>query len=169
MSTTVCLAPSDSLYYPNGGGHLWAYLNWALGFRSLGCRVIWLEAVYPETGTAELAHYVALLKNRLAPFGLEDDVALWPWSGDGLLSENQGKCLPIEAATEADLLLNQCYRMRADLVDRFKRTALLDMEPGLTQVWVSQGVLSIAPHDLYFTIGETVGTPNARFPDNGLR
>jgi hypothetical protein len=168
MSITVCLA-ANTLYYPEGGGHLWAYLNWALGFRSLGCRVIWLEAVHPDIGAAELAHYVALLKNRLVPFGLENDVALWPWSGDRLLPEKQGNCLPIEAATEADLLLNQCYEMRADLVGRFKRTALLDIDPGLTQVWVSQGVLSIAPHDHYFTIGETVGNPNARFPDNGLR
>src|SRR5205823_13702601 len=28
--------------------------------------------------------------------------------------------------------------------------------------------ISFAPHDLYFTIGETVGTTEARFPDGGL-
>ena len=42
MSITVCIAPA-TLDYPLGGGHLWAYLNWALGLRALGCNVLWLE------------------------------------------------------------------------------------------------------------------------------
>jgi hypothetical protein len=31
MSITVCIAPAKTLEYPEGGGHLWEYLNWALG------------------------------------------------------------------------------------------------------------------------------------------
>jgi glycosyltransferase involved in cell wall biosynthesis len=31
MSFTVCLAPANTVAYPNGGGHLWVYLQWALG------------------------------------------------------------------------------------------------------------------------------------------
>ena len=45
MSITVCIAPVKTLEYPEGGGHLWEYLNWALGLRALGCQVIWLEGV----------------------------------------------------------------------------------------------------------------------------
>ena len=30
MSQTVCLA-ANCIGYPEGGGHLWVYLNWALG------------------------------------------------------------------------------------------------------------------------------------------
>ncbi len=45
MSITVCIAPAKTLEYPEGGGHLWEYLNWALGLRALGCKVIWLEAI----------------------------------------------------------------------------------------------------------------------------
>jgi hypothetical protein len=33
---------------------------------------------------------------------------------------------------------------------------------------MSSGQLSVAPHDLYFTTGNTAGTPSARFPDCGL-
>ncbi len=36
MTITVCLY-AKTLYYPTGGGHLWIYLNWALGLRALGC------------------------------------------------------------------------------------------------------------------------------------
>ena len=45
MSITICLAPANTIAYPNGGGHLWVYLQWALSLRALGCRVIWLEGV----------------------------------------------------------------------------------------------------------------------------
>ena len=45
MSTAVCLAPARTIAYPQGGGHLWVYLQWALGLRALGCRVIWLEGI----------------------------------------------------------------------------------------------------------------------------
>ena len=34
---------------------------------------------------------------------------------------------------------------------------------------MSQGMVSVPQHDLYFTIGETVGQPGARFPDMGLK
>src|SRR5215211_519272 len=45
MSVTVCLSTNQTLNYPQGGGHLWVFLNWALGLRALGCEVIWLETV----------------------------------------------------------------------------------------------------------------------------
>ena len=45
MSITVCLSTNQTLNYPHGGGHLWVYLNWALGLQALGCEVIWLETV----------------------------------------------------------------------------------------------------------------------------
>jgi hypothetical protein len=164
MPLTVCLA-AKTLYYPAGGGHLWAYLNWALGLKALGCRVIWFEGVNPETNAEELQGYVQLLKGRLARYGLHN-LALWAWWGDGALSADD--CMPLEEAIGADLLLNQQYGMRADLVCRFRRSALLDIDPGLTQVWLSRNLMQMAPHDVYFTIGETVGQGTARFPDNGL-
>src|SRR3954454_19218058 len=43
MSRTVCLW-ARTLGYPTEGGHLWVYLNWALGAIACGCEVIWLEA-----------------------------------------------------------------------------------------------------------------------------
>ena len=35
MSATVCLC-AKTLHYLEGGGHLWVYLNWALGLRDNG-------------------------------------------------------------------------------------------------------------------------------------
>src|SRR5256884_7459529 len=49
-----------------------------------------------------------------------------------------------------------------------RRTALVDIDPGLLQFWISTGQLNVAAHDCYLTTGETVGTPTARFSDCGL-
>ena len=51
---------------------------------------------------------------------------------------------------------------------RFRRSALVDIDPGLLQLWLSRGALSLERHDIYFTIGETVGQPGALFPDCGI-
>jgi len=54
------------------------------------------------------------------------------------------------------------------MLSRFRRTALVDIDPGLLQYWMSAGHIDVSSHDLYFTIGATVGTPQASFPDCGL-
>ena len=35
-------------------------------------------------------------------------------------------------------------------------------------MWIAEGNLDVAAHDLYFTTGETVGTADARFPSGGF-
>jgi hypothetical protein len=191
MSITVCLSTNQTLNYPQGSGHLWVFLNWALGLRALGCEVIWLETVSNKESVAalnrrrglepdglaeragDLVHEVqanvATLKRRLERYGLAERLALYSWGGEVLSGEVTEGCLDLEAAAEADLLLNLRYNLPGEVVERFRRSALLDIDPGLLQVWMSQGLVSVPQHDLYFTIGETVGQLGARFPDVGLK
>jgi len=166
MSLTVCLA-ANTLAYLEGGGHLWVYLNWALGLRALGCRVVWLEAASPNLPVDSLPGQAETLRDRLRPYGLAECVAVCSRT-DPARGRVEG-CLDLEAAAEADLFLNLLYGMPDAVVRRFRRTALLDIDPGLLQIWMSQRTLAVARHDLYFTIGETVGRAEARFPDAGLR
>jgi len=167
VATTVCLA-AKTLHIPRAGGTLWVYLNWALGLRALGCEVIWLEAAEPSTPTDQVFAAVRSLKARLERYGLADAVALWSWTGEPLPPDATSECVDLEAACAADLLLNLAYGIPADVVRRFHRSALVDVDPGLTQIWMSEGELGVAPHDVYFTIGETVGHAGASFPDCGL-
>jgi len=165
----VCLAPARTVAYPQGGGHLWVYLQWALGLRALGCRVIWLEGIDARDPERESCQKVALLKDRLRPYGLADSIALFSLNDGGVPRAVAGDALDLEAAAEADLLLNLWHSLPAAVVRRFRRTAFVDTDPGLLQVWMARGDVRVAPHDIFFTIGETVGTPSARFPDCGLR
>jgi hypothetical protein len=76
--------------------------------------------------------------------------------------------VPLEEASEADLLVNLSYDACTHAMNRFRRAALVDIDPGLLQVWLGEGVVSLPPHDAYFSIGETVGQPGAPFPDAGI-
>jgi hypothetical protein len=168
MSTRVCLLV-DTLSYPQGGGLHWVYLNWALGLRSLGCQVIWLERVGPNRPAHEAHAAIDDLKRRLDRYGLAESVALCTYTGELLPGNMAQECLDFEAAVETDLLLNLAYGITPELMRRFRRSALIDIDPGYLQLWMSNGQTNIAPHDVYFTIGETVGQPGARFPDAGLK
>ena len=85
MSITVCIAPAKTLDYPKGGGHLWAYLNWALGLRALGCEVIWLEGITRTTSADVMRANVAALKLRLEHYGLANCLALHSWTHETCL------------------------------------------------------------------------------------
>ena len=168
MSIKVCLC-ADTIYYPVGGGHQWVYLNWALGLRALGCQVIWLEVVDPHTPAQEMRTFVAALRSRLNRYGLGEALSLCSQTQEPLSPEATVGCLDLELAADADLLLDLGHRMPPGVVKRFRRSALLDIDPALLQIWVSEGKVCLAPHDVYFSIGETVGQPGAPFPDLGLK
>lgn len=166
MTTVALLA--NTLHYPGGGGHRWAYLNWALGFRSIGCDVLWLEWVHDRSRRA-LPENVSALRRDLALYGLADVVSL---AGLGAVDEAatpEGLVNLDDAIARADLLVNFAYALPGEIVSRFRRSALVDIDPGLLQIWMASGTLDVARHDRHFTIGETVGTRAACFPDAGRR
>ena len=115
MSIRVCVC-ADTLYYPEGGGHQWVYLNWALGLRAHGCHVIWLELVDPHTPAQEIQTYVAALRSRLNRYGLGDSLSLCSQTEELLSPEATVGCLDLELATDADLLLDLGHKMPPEVV-----------------------------------------------------
>lgn len=167
MSLTVWLA-ANTLTYPKGGGHLWVYLNWALGLSGLGCRVVWLEAVDPHTPVDQLQEMAVALRCRLERYGVGESIALCSRTGEPLPEGATEECIKLAEAAQADLLLNLSYDSCAEVLRCFRRSAFVDIDPGLLQVWVSEGKMNLPRHDVYFSTGETVGLPSARFPNVGI-
>lgn len=166
MSVTVCIGTSNTLRYPQGG-HLWVFLNWALGFRAAGAeRVIWLDVADLDDPPARRRERIVLLRSRLAPYGLSEAVALVTPDGNALPEDDTG-CLGPDAAAAADLLFDLRYDLPGALVRRFRRSALLDIDPGILQIAIECGRMRPAPHDVYFTIGEGVGAPGWPYPTLG--
>jgi hypothetical protein len=165
--TTVVISPYRTVKFLEGGGHFWVYLQYVAGLRQAGCEVYWLERFHDRDAGPGRWRVTALLE-RLRRLGLEDRVILYTESdrtGVEFVGTTQQSAEAVFA--RADLLLNFHYVIDAELLARFRRTALVDIDPGLLQMWISTGQLSVAEHDLYFTTGETVGLSPTLFSDCG--
>jgi hypothetical protein len=172
--TTVVIAPFNVVNFPEGGGHFWVYMQYVQGLRQLGCDVYWLEQFVHSGDAGQDRAMLARFAGQMEPYGLAGKIILFTNS-----PERDGHSTPVEflsisrTAAEgilrrADLLLNFHYSIDPRLLTYFRRTALVDIDPGLLQFWMSTGQLHVPAHDFYFTIGETVGTATARFSDCGL-
>src|SRR5947207_9080212 len=176
---TVVISVYKVANFPDGGGHFWVYMQYAQALRRLGCDVYWLEQFRPVRDPEQEAHLLSIFLDKMKRFGLEGKTLLY--TRDNQEKGQDGKkepgslrfigCTWSEARTvlrRADLLLNFHYAIDARLLACVRRSALVDIDPGLLQLWMSTGELAVAAHDRYLTTGETVGTPAARFSDCGL-
>jgi len=172
---TVILSPFNVANFPEGGGHFWVYFQYLEGLRRLGCDVYWLESFRTRGSTEADQTALAQFLARMERLGLREKLILYPNGGQngapGLPEQYLGRdrAEAEDILRQADLLLNFHYAISPSLLALFSRTALVDIDPGLLQFWISRGQLTVPPHDFYFTTGETVGTAAARFPDCGLR
>jgi len=165
--TTVVMSVYKVASFPDGGGHFWVYLQYALGLRGLGCEVYWLEQIRPARDPARGAAMLATFLERMKRFGFEGKTLLYTVDSSPAFIG----CTTAEAEAvlrRADVLLNFHYAIDPGLLACARRTALVDIDPGLLQFWISTGQLAVPPHNCYLTTGDTVGTPEARFPDCGL-
>ncbi|HEY2554940.1 MAG TPA: hypothetical protein VGI15_06805 [Candidatus Cybelea sp.] len=161
----IVLSPSNVVNYPQGGGHFWVYLQYLDGLRRLGADVWWLEQFVPSGDEGEDRARIVALTERLRSYGVADRLILYTGPDEFV---NVSAAHAHRVFADADLLLNFHQRIAGWLLARFRRTALVDIDPGLLQYWMTSGLLTVARHDLYLTTGETVGKPHAKFPDCGL-
>src|SRR5439155_19719338 len=100
---------------------------------------------------------------------------IYPASGDPASQEAPTDYLDMDREeaesifAKADLLLNFHYAISPGLLARFRRTALVDIDPGLLQFWINRGQISVPRHDCYFTISEEVARLAGRIPDTDLQ
>src|SRR3954447_5212655 len=164
--TTVVVGGAVANKHLNGG-EAWVRLSWILGLRRLGCRVLFVEQIDPAACVDDRGEPAAFAQsaNRryfdrvMAQFGLTDSATLVLGDGEATNATEFGALL--DAASEADLLINISGNLHApELMRRFRRRAYVDLDPGFTQFWEVAGNRGarLAGHDLYFTVGENIGT-----------
>jgi hypothetical protein len=149
---------------PRSGGEAWVRLSYVLGLRKLGYDARFVEQIAADTCTdAALAYFDSVTGS----FGLEATLL----GDDGEILRGPGVDELLALAGEADLLLNISGNLTWEpLFSRFRRRAYLDIDPGYTQLWHSQGhpVGRLSEHDVHFTVGMNVGAPGWPFPDAGV-
>jgi len=157
----ICISANHMLWSAALGGHAWVFLNWALGLQARGCDITVLEK-------AGRRKEPSILRERLAALGLHAGICFLP--EDDASDTSPPGVKPFDSVVaETDLFLNFRYTLSREIVSRFRRSALVDIDPGLLQMWIHGGNIAPARHDIYFSVGETVGQPGARFPDCGIR
>jgi hypothetical protein len=172
--STVVVSPSNVANFVDGGGHFWVYMQYVQGLRALGCDVYWLEHFRRGSDPVRDAAVLSRFFEQMARFGMSGRTILYhppanPHPDTDAREYIGATRQEAEAVIRrADLLLNFFYSIHPTLLARFRRTALVDIDPGLLQFWMSAGQLTVPRHDVYFTIGETVGAPGSRIGDCGL-
>ena len=169
--STVVVSTYNVVNSPQVGGHFWVYMQYVQGLRLLGCDVYWLERFKRTSDDRRDGERLRRFLDQMRRFGLEGRVLLYdqPAGDPGafeFLTASPGEAGAI--FRRADLVLNFHYAVSPELLKRFRRTAFVDIDPGLLQFWVAHGQIRLTPHQYSFTIGETVGRADARFPDCGL-
>lgn len=158
---------------PYQGGEAWVRLSWVHGLKKLGLDVYFVEQIARQSCSDEAgrpcafedsinARYFKYVTNR---FGLVDSAALIERDGDKIYGATRAELM--ETAGSADLLVNISGHLTwRPLLERLRRKAYIDIDPGFTQFWHADPGTSfeVAEHDYYFTIGENVGRPECSIP-----
>jgi hypothetical protein len=167
---------------PFNGGNARMVLNWLEGFRQLGAEVFFVEQLRSDTGVdAEGARAAASDSDNRRYFdavlgraGFGNRAALICDAGDTLdeatiVGATAAELLDL--AQDADLLVNISGHLSVrSLKIRFRRKTYIDLDPGYTQLWHAQGsqAARLEDHDLYFTVGQRIGTPACTVPTCGI-
>jgi hypothetical protein len=157
------------------GGHVWAFLQWLLGFRRLGFDVFYVEErpgtdlVDEELQPApfERSANARGFQRLIDRFELGDRAALLEADGSGHVGLSREDIEQV--AGDTDLFVNQFGGYTA-VLDRVRRSVYLDLDPGQTQIWQAQyGVdMRLRGHDLYLTVGLNLGEPGCPLPTCGI-
>src|SRR4051812_16079230 len=138
----IVLGDAGSLArYPQGGGHWAVFVQYLAGFAELGHDVMLLEVV-DAPAESDNANIDAFFHN-VASIDMLGRVALLTyaesdWPPDLEQCTVRGMSEPELRAwiADADLLLNVAGWIRPPLLGRFRRKALLDLDPGHLQLTV---------------------------------
>ena len=187
--TRVVISTVRLVQFLEGGGHFWVYMQYVQGLRRLGCEVLLLDSftcaeddpnadsireLQRRLGRAGEERVMCEFQRRLSRHGVAHGVVMTAGANGTASGDSRRRYIGMsesdasELISGADLLLNFNYHLHRDIVSLPRRSALVDIDPGLCQFWISRGYISPARHDVYFTTGETVGSRSGRIPDCGI-
>jgi hypothetical protein len=161
--------------YPQAGGVFSVVLQYLVGLRQLGCQVCWLELLWPQG--AHDHDLIRTFAERMKEFGFEHDFCLvyfpegkWPEAGAKREWYGQSHDQFNAFCREADLLLDLCASIRPpELLERVRRRAFLDLDPGFMQIWMTQWNMGQSGHEVFFTVGQNIGRPSCSAPTGGVQ
>ena len=147
---------------PGSGGEAWVRLSWIRGLRQLGFDVWFVEQLdRPTAGdSAEVRWFRAVTEE----FGLAGRATLLGPDEQAIVGPHADELLAV--APRAALVNISGHLRPSRLFDAFAARLMVDIDPGFTQFWHADGLAgaNVDGHDMFFTIGELIGTPGCPVP-----
>jgi hypothetical protein len=150
------------------GGEAWVRMSWVRGLQQLGLDVWFVEQLGERADEAETKAAADWFQNIVDRFDVSARATLL--NGDDALVGTPLADL-LAMAPDAVLVNISGHIDHASLFPAFRRRVLVDIDPGFTQFWHAAGNpgARVDGHDLFFTIGELIGTPECSIPTCGLQ
>jgi hypothetical protein len=173
----IVLSNGSLAKYPLGGGHWSWFLQYPLGLKALGHKILWIELLQATTDEVQDLALIRDFFVRIREYQLDEDsvILLLPRLDVQRIesarffgkTRNQVE----EAVRSSDLLWNFCCAMRNPLLSMFRRRVLIDVDPGHLQVAVMSYNLDlgISSHDAYLTVGSKIHDSDCEVPTLGRR
>jgi hypothetical protein len=175
MNPPVFVGSGFVAKYPEGGGTFWVPLEYIFGLRACGVTAYWLELL-PGTGDpAGDEDRIAGFFERTRRLGLADSAVIlyMPEGREGTRCEL--RCPPGISPQEVcvrmrdGVLLNLSNSIPRQCRGDFALEVLYDIDPGMLQLWATQWDMGVGNHDLYFTVGQSIGDPECLVPTLGVK
>jgi len=161
---------------PGSGGHTWVFLQYLLGFKSLGWDVLFLDELDPArcvdgAGAVcsferswNLRYFLAVMER----FGLVGSFSLSYNRGEQFVGVPREEVLA--RIQRSALLLNVMGFLKdEEILAQAPRRVFLDIDPGFGQMWKDLHLADVfTGHDDFVTIGENIGQPACPIPTCGL-
>ena len=157
----VILGTRDTSRWPEFAGSTWVRLQYMLGLRALGVECVWvdrLSQVDPLTHPHTLEYLVERFARNAREFGFEDRYCIEYNRGERYFGMSEHALRT--RIRSADALFNVSGHLPADsALMAIPRRAYIDVDPGFTQIWAAQHDMGLQRHNVFFTVGQNVGTP----------
>ena len=141
---------------PGNGGHAWSRVSFVIGLRRLGFDVVFVEESSAEPSRGEREHF---------------DRVCTQFDIDGYLLGGPPPYELVARAEAATLLVDIGGHLRRPELKRAAKVKVyVDDDPGYTQLWNHDGLLSgrLNGYDFHFTFGENIGGPDCPLPVDGI-
>jgi hypothetical protein len=163
VSPSVAVVAGALASKPWNGGEAWVRLSWALGLRRLGFHVVFVEELAHGAATPEA---LAFFSQVVDDFGLDGATLVV----DGRTVLGRARDDLVDELEDAELLVNISGNLRDQALRALcRRRVYVDLDPGYTQIWHSQGIdVGLAGHHLYLTVGASLGRAGCDIPDAGV-
>jgi hypothetical protein len=150
---------------PGQAGEAWVKLSWVRGLQGLGIDVWFVEQL--ADSMRDDARAPDWFRSVTERFGLADRAALLA-GGEAIVGPPLEELLAI--TQQATLVNISGHLTLAPLFASFRRRVMVDIDPGFTQFWHQEGLpgANVDGHDVYFTIGELIGTRGCPLPTGGI-